>query len=148
MPFLLIGLLTVYTLAFALENPAFFLKEWYWMLVYYGTGLLADLTTTLKGLERGYREANPLYAKALAFGPLGVVLVDLGLLSLKAFFLQRLTGNPLLSYPLALAIGGHGHWTGALWNWGQLWERARPGGPPTRPPPSGGGDGKRPPHGG
>ena len=66
MPWLLIGLLTVYTLALGLENPSLFKNEWPWVLVYYGMALLGDLATTLKGLEKGYREGNLLYARCHA----------------------------------------------------------------------------------
>ncbi|WP_135256352.1 hypothetical protein [Thermus caldilimi] len=128
MPFLvypLIGLLTIYTLALGLGQPEVWKEAWPWALAYYGTTLAGDLWTTLRGLERGYRESNLLYAKALQFGSWGMPLVDLGLLSLKVVFLTRLTGDPLLSYPLALAIAGHGHLVGFLWNLGQL-TRAQP----------------------
>lgn len=123
MPWLLIGLLTVYTLALGLENPSLFKDEWPWVLVYYGMALLGDLATTLKGLEKGYREGNLLYARALTLGPWGMPLVDLGLISLKTVFLNRLTDDPVLSYALALTIGGHGHLVGTIWNTGQLLRR-------------------------
>ncbi|WP_216641819.1 hypothetical protein [Thermus scotoductus] len=50
-------------------------------------------------------------------------LVDLGLISLKTVFLNRLTDDPVLSYALALTIGGHGHLVGTIWNTGQLLRR-------------------------
>lgn len=130
MPFLLIGLLVVFTLAFASANPEEWRGMWAWVLGYYGTALAGDLWTTLRGLERGYREANLLYAKALLHGPWGMPLVDLGLISLKVVVLTRLLGDPLLAYPVAFAIAGHGHLVGFLWNTGQLI-----GAPGQSPPP-------------
>lgn len=120
MPFLLIGLLTIYTLALGIAHPEEFKALWPWVVVYYGVALLWDTWSTLRGLALGYREANPLYAKVIALNPLGMLLVDLGLLSLKAFFLMRLVHDPGLSYTLALAIGGNGHLVGGLWNTGQI----------------------------
>lgn len=122
MPLFLIGLLVVLTLA--LGQPYELWREaWPWALAYYGTALAGDLKTTLEGLRRGHRESNLFYARALRFGPWGMPLVDLGLLSLKTVFLTRLTGDPLLSYPLALTIAGHGHLVGFLWNLAQLREQ-------------------------
>ena len=63
------------------------------------------------------------YTRALTLGPWGMPLVDLGLISLKTVFLNRLTDDPLLSYALALTIGGHGHLVGTIWNTGQLLRR-------------------------
>ncbi|WP_243028994.1 hypothetical protein [Thermus albus] len=123
MPLLLIGLLAIYTLALGLAHPEILRANWYWAVVYYGTAVLWDTWTTLRGLALGYREGNPLYARALAFpmlGPLGILLVDAGLLSLKAFFLMRITQDPILSYALAFVIGGNGHLVGGLWNAGQI----------------------------
>uniref|UniRef100_A0A7V4A0S5 DUF5658 domain-containing protein n=1 Tax=Thermus tengchongensis TaxID=1214928 RepID=A0A7V4A0S5_9DEIN len=118
MPFLLIGVLTVYTLALALGSPEVFREAWLYALVYYGVSALGDTWTTLEGLRRGYREGNPLYARALSWSPWGIFLVDLGLLSLKVVFLSRLGFDPTVAYPVALVIGGHGHAVGFLWNLG------------------------------
>ncbi|RTH01951.1 hypothetical protein CSW50_08610, partial [Thermus scotoductus] len=100
MPFLLIGVLTVYTLALALGSPEVFRKAWLYALVYYGVSALGDTWTTLEGLRRGYREGNPLYARALSWSPWGIFLVDLGLLSLKVVFLLRLGFDSTVAYPV------------------------------------------------
>ena len=44
-------------------------------------------------------------------------------ISLKTVFLNRLTDDPVLSYALALTIGGHGYLVGTIWNTGQLLRR-------------------------
>ncbi|MDM7323456.1 MAG: hypothetical protein P3W93_000410 [Thermus sp.] len=61
-----------------------------------------------------------MYAKALAYSPLGILLVDAGLLSLKASLLLRITQDPTLAYTLAFVMGGNGHLVGGIWNTGQL----------------------------
>jgi len=120
-PFLLIGVLTIYTLALALGSPEVFRGAWLYALAYYGVSTAGDTWTTLEGLRRGYREGNPLYARVLAWSPWGMFLVDLGTLSLKVVFLLRLGLEPALAYPVALVVAGHGHLVGFLWNLGQLW---------------------------
>ncbi len=120
---MLIGVLTLYTLLLALENPGVFPGAWLHALVYYGVAAAGDTWTTLEGLRRGYRESNPLYARALSWSPWGMFLVDLGMLSLKAVLLSRLGMDPTVAYPVALVIAGHGHAVGFLWNLGQLLPR-------------------------
>lgn len=123
MPLFLIGLLTTLTLGLALAYPGAFREAWFHALVYYAVNAVGDTWTTWQGLARGYREANPLYARALALTPWGVFLVDLGQISLAALLLTRLGFDPLTAYPAALTIAGHGHLVGFLWNWGVLLER-------------------------
>jgi len=132
MPFLLIGILTNYTLLLALERPEIFREAWLYALAYYVVTACGDIWTTWQGLRQGFREANPLYARALAMTPWGIFLVDPVLISLKAVFLQRMV-EPLAVYPVAFAIAGHGHLAGFLWNLGALLDKASPTNQPRMP---------------
>jgi hypothetical protein len=123
MPFLLIGVMTVYTLLLALGSPEAFRGAWLYALAYYAVTAFGDTWTTWEGLRRGLREANLLYSRALALTPWGIFLVDPAMISLKAVFLTRLGLDPLTVYPVAFVIAGHGHLAGFLWNLGALMEK-------------------------
>jgi len=123
MPFLLIGVMTTYTLLLALGSPEAFRGAWLYALAYYAVTAFGDTWTTWEGLRRGFREANPLYSRALALTPWGIFLVDPAMISLKAVFLTRLGLDPLAVYPVAFVIAGHGHLAGFLWNLGGLMEK-------------------------
>lgn len=123
MPLFLIAFLNTFTLALAVTHAIAFQGVWMYTLVYYAVNAIGDTLTTWWGLARGYREANPLYARALALTPWGIFLVDLGKISLLALTLPRLGLDPLTAYPVAFTIAGHGHLVGFLWNWGTLLER-------------------------